>query len=300
MTRIYRGGPGVGMPTFAPISSMFRRWENVRDYAILALLLLVSLSFLLAKDYQAYRAARALSLEVSGPVDALFAQTGRYSRALQENTALRAETVQLATEVARLRAARRENESLRALVGFRDTLETGILPARVVSKDIARQENSLRINVGSSDGVRPGMPVMNERGLVGQVVLTSNNYSVVMSHQNTRFNVPAQIAELGRDGIVRWDGEQFDRLRMDYIVKTEPVEHGMLVTTSLVSANYPPGVPIGRVDSFFVARGQNHLVIYLDPSAPLSTVDLVYVVLSAPDEELLALEDVEIAQPRRR
>lgn len=279
---------------------MIRRWENVRDYGILALLVLVSLTFLLARNSEAYRAARALALEVTGPVDALYAHTGRYTRALAENAALRAETVELAAEVARLRAARRENERLRALVGFRDTVQTELLPARVVSKDIARQENTLRLNVGAAHGVRPGMPVINERGLVGQVVLVSRNFSIAMSHQNTRFNVPGQITELGRDGLVRWDGEVFDRLRMDFIVRTEPVERDMLVTTSLVSGNFPPGVPIGRVDSFFVARGQNHLVIFLEPSAPIATVDLVYVVLAAPDEELLALEAVEIAPPRRR
>lgn len=279
---------------------MFKRWENTRDYAILALLLLVSLTFLLARDHHSYRAARAMALEVTGPVDAVFAQSSRYARALRENTSLREETVHLAAEVARLRAAQRENERLRALVGFRDTLETEMIPARVVSKDIARQENTLRLNVGSSDGVVPGMPVIDERGLVGKVVLASANYSLVMSHQNTNFAVPAQIIELGRDGIVRWDGEVFDRLRMDYIVKTEPVERGMLVTTSLVSGNYPPGVPIGRVDSSHVARGQNHLVIYLEPSSQLATVDLVYVVLAPPDDELLALEGVQIVQPRRR
>jgi rod shape-determining protein MreC len=224
---------------------------------------------------------------------------GRFSRALEENASLREETVQLSAEVARLRAARRENERLRALVGFRDTIDGEMIPARVLSKEIARQDNRLTINVGAADGVSAGMPVLDERGLIGKVVLAGRNYSLVMPHQNTNFAVPAQITELGRDGIVRWDGQQFDRLVMEYVGKTEPVERGMLVSTSLVSRNYPPGVPIGRVDSVFAARGRNDLVIYLRPTASLSSVDLVYVVLNPLDDEFVAVESAQVGPVRR-
>lgn len=276
-----------------------RNWGAIRDYGVLALLLLISLTVLLAQDNNVFRTVRSVSLEVTGPIDGIYARAERYTRALQENASLRDETVQLSAEVARLRAARRENERLRALVGFRDTVETEMVPARVVSKDIARQDNRLTLNVGSRDGVQVGMPVIDERGLVGKVVFASGNYSLVMPHQNTSFAVPAQIAELGRDGIVRWDGQQFDRLMMEYVVKTEPVEPGMLVTTSLVSGNYPPGVPIGRVDSAFAAQGRNDLIIYIQPSAPLSSVDLVYVVLNPIDEELTEVQAVQFGARRR-
>jgi len=277
-----------------------RNWGSVRDFAILAVLLIASLTVLLAQDNNVYRAARGLALEVTGPVDGMYAQAGQYTRALRDNAQLREETVQLAAEVARLRAASRENDRLRALVGFRDTVETAMVPARVVSKDIARQDNMLTLNVGRTDGVQVGMPVIDERGLVGKVVFVSGNHSLVMPHQNTNFAVPAQITELGRDGIVRWDGQQFDRLLMEYVVKTEPVVRGMLVTTSLVSENYPPGVPIGRVDSVFAAQGRNDLIIYIDPAAPLATVDLVYVILSPVDEEVEELQAMRIGPRARR
>lgn len=276
-----------------------RNWGSIRDFAILVVLLVISLVVLLSQESEAYRAARGLALEVTGPINGVYARVGQFSRALEENASLRAETVQLSAEVSRLRAARRENERLRALVGFRDTIDAEMLPARVVSKDIARQDNRLTINVGTADGVSDGMPVLDERGLIGKVVLAGRNYSLVMPHQNTNFAVPAQITELGRDGIVRWDGQQFDRLVMEHVVKTEPVEPGMLISTSLVSRNYPPGVPIGRVDSVFAARGRNDLVIYLRPSASLSSVDVVYVVLNPLDDEFIAVESAQVGPARR-
>ncbi len=281
---------------------MFTRlWEKARDFVLLAFLLLVSLVVLLAQNNPFYRSARALSLEATAPVEGVFASAGRYASALDENEELRAESIDLAAEVARLREARRENERLRGMIGFRDTVAYAMVPARVVGKDIARQDNLLTINVGEADSVRAGMPVIDERGIIGRVVMTSARYSRVMPHQNTDFSVPAQLTELSRDGVVSWDGRQYDRLLMEYVVKTEPVEPGMLVATSGFSGTFPPGIPIGRVDSVLAAPGRNDLAIYLEPSAPLSSVDYVYVLLNTTDQERDALEAAELrAEGRRR
>lgn len=276
-----------------------RFWERFGDFIVFGLLIVVSLAALLAQSNPVYRSVRALALEVTAPVEAVYASSTRYTRALSENQALRSEAVQLSAEVARLRAARRENERLRGLIGFRDSVEYPMVPARVLRKDIARQDNLLTLNVGRTDSVRAGMPVLDERGMIGRVVLTSENYSLVMPHQNTDFSVPAQITELGRDGVVRWDGTQFDRLLMEYVVKTEPVEPGMLVATSEFSGTFPAGVPVGRVDSVFAARGRNDLVIYLEPAAPISTVDYVYVLLVPPDVERQELEATPVRTARR-
>jgi len=278
---------------------LLRFWERSRDFIVFGLLFIISLVALLAQSNPAYRSVRALALEVTAPVEGVYASTTRYTRALRDNESLRSEAVQLSAEVARLRAARRENERLRGLIGFRDTVDYPMVPARIVRKDIARQENLLTLNVGAAQGVADGMPVLDERGMIGRVVMTSANYSLVMPHQNTSFAVPAQIAELGRDGVVRWDGTQFDRLTMEHVVKTEPVEPGMLVTTSEFSGTFPAGVPVGRVDSVFAARGRNDLVIYLAPAAPLSTVDYVYVLLIRPDPEREELEATPVRAARR-
>ncbi|MEO0559960.1 MAG: rod shape-determining protein MreC, partial [Bacteroidota bacterium] len=193
--------------------------------------------------------------------------------------------------VARLREARAENATLRALVGFVDSLNAPRVVARVVAKDITQQANLLTLNVGASDAVEIGMPVINERGIVGKVISVSRNYAVVMPHQNTRFAVPATVDELGRNGVVRWDGDQFDRLVMEYVVKTEPVTRGMLIRTSPFSGVFPPGMPIGRVDTAFAAQGRNDYLIYLTPAAPIGEVGYVYVLLTRPDPEQAILED---------
>ena len=265
-------------------------WERSRDYIVFGALLLVGIVIFVGRNGPALRAARAASLTVTAPVEGAFERAAQFRRSLVENERLRDETAELSAEVARLREASAENAQLRALLQFPDTTNTRRVVARVVAKDITEQTNLLTIDAGARDSIEVGMPVINERGIVGRVVLTSDRYSVVMPHQNTQFRVPASIEALGREGVVRWDGASFDRLTMEYVVKTEPVEPGMLVVTSPFSGVFPAGVPVGRVDTAYAAAGRNDYVIHLDPAAPISEVGYVYVLLTRPDPEQAILE----------
>ncbi len=265
-------------------------WERTRDYVIFGALLLVGLVIFVGRNGPALRAARAASLAVTAPVEGVFERVARFRRSLTENERLRSETAVLSAEVAKLREASAENAQLRSLLQLADTTSVQRVVGRVVSKEITEQTNLLTIDVGARDSVEVGMPVINERGIVGRVILTSAHYSVVMPHQNTQFRVPGVVQELGREGVVRWDGTGFDRLTMEYVVKTEPVERGMLVTTSPFSGVFPAGIPIGRVDTAYAAPGRNDYVIHLTPAAPISEVGFVYVLLARPNPEQAILE----------
>lgn len=271
-------------------SATTRYWEKSRDFLIFGALLLASLAVLLGRDGPALRAARGAALTVTAPVEATFAGLTRYTDALGENERLRHTTAALAADVARLREARSEADRLRDLVGFGDSLGISRVAARVVGKDITRQSNFLTIDRGTRDSVEVGMPVVDERGVVGRVVLASANYAVVMPHQNTQFAIPATIDLLNQDGIVRWDGTAYDRLLMEFVPKTEPVVPGQLVVTSPYSDVFPPGLPVGVVDTAYAAAGRNDYVVYLRPAAPISQVRYVYVLRIRPDPEREALE----------
>lgn len=265
-------------------------WERSRDFVVVGALLLVALGLFVSRSGPALRTARSAALTVTAPVEGVYARVGRFRRSLGENERLRAETSSLAAEVARLREARSENAQLRSLLGIVDSTNTSRVVARVVSKDLTEQTNLLTIDVGRADSVEVGMPVVSEQGIVGKVVLVSEHYSVVMPHQNTQFRVPAVIDALGRDGVVRWDGARLDQLTMEYVVKTEPVRPGMLVTTSPYSDVFPAGLPIGRVDTAYAATGRNDYIIHLKPAASLSQVGFVYVLRVHPDPERAILE----------
>ena len=81
-----------------------------------------------------------------------------------------------------------------------------------------------------------------------------------------------------------------DVLVLENVVKTEPVEPGQLVVTSSSSVFFPPGYPIGRVDSVAKRPGENLLEIHLSPASPLNTADHAFVILHKPDPERAQME----------
>ena len=268
----------------------FRLWERIRDWVILTMLLLSAIVMMLAQNDPMLRGMRGVSLEVTSWVEARFAWVGQFFRALDENEILRRDNIDLSSQLARSREARLENERLKRLLAFRDGSIPPMVAARIVAKDIFGPDNFLLLDVGRADGVETGMAVVDDKGILGTVVLVSAHYSRVMPYLNTDFHVPAKIQPLQADGIVSWSGSRYDVLVLENVVKTEPVEPGQLVVTSSYSGVFPPGYLIGRVDSVDNRAGMNEWEIHLSPASPLNTAEHAFVILDKPDPERAQLE----------
>ena len=262
---------------------------QVRDWAILAVLLLISLVVMLNRNTTVTRSLRAISLQITSGLESQFARAGEFIRALEENGEIRDHNIVLSSQVARFREAELENERLKALLGLRDTLNVPMLAVRVIARDIHRQKNYLIIDAGSEEGIQRDMAVIDDHGILGKVILPGDEYSLVQSYLNTHFRVPGLIQPIEAFGIVRWDGTRLDRLVLEYVVRTEPVETGQLVVTA-GSSVFPSGIPIGTIDSVAVRSGENLLQITLEPATRIGSAKHAFVVLRAPDDELERLQ----------
>lgn len=269
-------------------------WEQIRDWLLLLVLLLTALVVMATQNQSLVRAVRAESIEWTARLESRLAWIGRYLRAVEVNDELRRQNIELSSEVARSRAVRTRNRELEGMLRLRDSSDIPLVAARIVTKDITRQRNFLTIDAGSRDSVEVGMPVVHERGIVGKVVLVSDNYARVMPYLNTDFRVPATIAPLDAEGIVRWEGDRLDRLLLQHVVKTEPVESGQEVVTNSHSGVFPPGRRIGTVDSVAVRPGRNELRVFLRPAVELYSITHVFVARTRPSPERVELEQQEL------
>jgi rod shape-determining protein MreC len=260
------------------------------DWVLAAALLLVSVSVMISLNQPLTRALRAQTLEITAQVESGFAWMGRYLRVLEENQELRRRNIELSSQVARTRSLRQRNQELERLLNLKDTSSAKLRAARIVTKDIFRQDNYLTVDVGRDDGVAEGMPVVHEGGIVGTITLVGADYARVMPYLNTDFRVPVSILPLGTEGIVRWPGDRYDRILLEHVVKTEPVEPGQKVVTSGHSGVFPPGRAVGTVDTAYTRPGRSELVIYLTPAVPLRNIDHAFVILRSPDEDRRSLE----------
>ncbi len=124
--------------------------------------------------------------------------------------------VEYADEAYRLREARLENIRLHGLLRMKETSTHRYLAAKVVGKNLTFLRDTLTLNVGASDSVRERMPVVNESGLVGLVVATTNSNAIVNILLNTDFRASVKIQRSRVDGILAWDG-------VDLLIKNIPV-----------------------------------------------------------------------------
>ncbi len=271
----------------------FRQWTRIRDWVLLLTLIGISVIVMVTENLTIVRTLRAASLEITGRVENSLSWIGRYFHALEENEILRAENIQLSSDLARSREADIENTRLRKLVGFVDTMTYHLEPARIIEKEITRQKNYLILNKGSVHGVKEDMGVLDERGILGKVVQVSENYSQVMSYLNMDFRVPAKIQPSQAQGIIKWEGVDRAELLLEHVIKTEVVTEGDLVVTSGFSSVFPPGYPIGKVVSVLPQTGKNQLLVQVQPSSQIDMVEHAFIVLEQPEEELIQLETSE-------
>lgn len=264
--------------------------SQIVDWVLLLGLLLLATSTMLSRNQSLNRALRAQALEATAQVESGFAWMAQYLRVLDENSELRRRNIELSSKVARTRSVRMRNQELQRLLNLKDTSSAPLRAARIVTKDIFQQENFLTLDVGKEAGVTEGMPVVHDKGIVGTVMLVSDEYARVMPYLNTDFRVPGTIRSLQAEGMVRWDGERHDRLLLEHVVKTEPVEPGQEVVTSGHSGVFPPGRPIGTVDSVDVRPGRSELLIYVEPAVSLDKIGHVFVILHSEDPERRELE----------
>lgn len=164
------------------------------------------------------------------------------------------------------------------------------IPATVVRLTVTRQTNHMTIDRGSDQGVRPEMAVISAGGVVGVVRDVSKNFATVLPLIHRKSSISARLREPGYLGALRWDGKNPQLLQLHDIPVHVPLQRGMEVETSGLSAMFPEGLTIGTVDDFEENTGENFHSITVRLNTDPRTLHTVYVVNNRMREEQLELE----------
>lgn len=266
-----------------------------KEYAVLAALLAASLTLLALNDNSQMKRLRSLATVTYGLLQEQVIFIPRYFSLESENELLRRENVQLADEANRLREAKLENIRLRRLLGLKEQVPFDLIAGDVVGKNLTLLRNTLTINIGKADGVKPLMPVIGDGGLVGLVVSVSEHYAIVNLLLNVDFRASAKIERSRVDGIIAWDGRH---LFLKNVAKTLDVKIGDVVITSSYSSAFPPDIRIGVVGEIEAQPGTLFKTIIVTPSVDFVKLEEVFVLTSVPDEERTELEHQDIQKPQ--
>lgn len=199
-----------------------------------------------------------------------------------ENEKLANENLLLHEEIERYKAAVASLDSVKIEGGYVYTL------ARVIKNSTNKQQNYIIINRGESDGIKVGMGVVTDNGVVGVVNATDRHYSQVISFLSAGQKVSAKIAKNGAFGPLAWEGHSVRKAHLSEIPAHTDVVVGDTISTSGFSTIYPPDIPLGKVTKVF----DNGVSIDLNMELfqNFSALQHVYVVSNTDEEEIRRLD----------
>lgn len=219
-------------------------WSNFKEYFILILLLVISFITLSLNNKTELQNVRAVAFGSFAFVSSVFSDIINTSSLRNENERLRFRNAELMLEVSKLRQYGIQNKELKGLVGLKDTINQPLIPAVIISKSLNQFQGSFTLNLGNEKGVKAGMPVLNDTGLIGIVYLVSENYSVVRTLKNVDLKITVKNERSRVDGVMRWNGSEFSIVN---VPKTYDFKAGDRVITSDLSSILPPAIPVGIV-----------------------------------------------------
>ena len=164
----------------------------------------------------------------------------------QRNAELEAEVAHLQTQVIELQQQVTETDILSALVDFaRANPEYSYKAATAIGRDPSPFLRYVIINAGSNDGIRRGMPVVTDRGLVGRVDAVTADAARVQLITDAASVVNVRLQNSNTDAqLVGWiTGD----LSLDMISQDVNVQVGDVILTSGLGGDYPPNLLVGQV-----------------------------------------------------
>ena len=130
-----------------------------------------------------------------------------------------------------------------------------LIPAKVVTNELDKQNNLLTIDKGDTDGVEEGMGVACGQGVVGVVLKTSSHYSIVIPILNVESSrISCAIRGHGYFGVLRWDGRDAGIAYVEDIPRHARFKRGDWVETNGYSSIFPAGVLVGQIREVYNSR----------------------------------------------
>lgn len=262
-------------------------WNQFREYLVLILLVIISLSLLTQNNNPQVQKVRALAFGSFASVTAIFYDLFNITQLKKENLALRELNAELMLQMSILREQGILNSELKGMLAMKDTISLPLMPANIVSKSLSITQNTITINAGINKGIKPGMPVISYRGLVGIAQSCSENFSIIRTIKNVDLKLTVKNEKNRLNGIMKWDGE---KLLIVDVPRTFDFDIGDRIVTSDISSIIPVPIPVGVVSKIEEDKSGLLNLIQINPFEEVLSVETVFVLMQVENVEKNNLE----------
>lgn len=197
------------------------------------------------------------------------AQIASRDNLLAENEKLKAEALLMQRRLQKLAALTEQNVRLRELLNSSALVDDRVLVGELIGVDPNPYTHRILIDKGERDGVFLGQPVLDARGLMGQVVEVMPYTSRVMLLTDTTHSIPVQVNRNGLRAIASGTGNP-ERLELRHVADTADIREGDLLVSSGLGQRFPTGYPVATVKEVIHDSGQPFAIVRAVPTAALN------------------------------
>lgn len=206
-------------------------------------------------------------------------QFGSRTELVAENEKLKTENLLLQGRLQKLAALTEQNVRLRELLNSSALVNEKVEVAELIGVDPNPFTHRIIINKGERDGVVLGQPVLDARGLMGQVVELMPYTSRVLLLTDTTHSIPVQVNRNGLRAIASGTGNP-ERLELRHVADTADIKEGDLLVSSGLGQRFPAGYPVATVKEVIHDSGQPFAIVRAVPTAALNRSRYMLLVFS--------------------
>lgn len=234
------------------------------------------------------RDALSLAQEYLGDVNRLRAENAELKRLETANAKALLQSEQIAAE----------NAQLRELMGARERTVVRSVIAEVLYDTRDVYTRRFVIDRGLQHQVLPGQPVIDARGVIGQVTRAFPLTAEVTALTDRHAMIPVQIVRTGQRSIA-FGGAEPGLLELRFLNAGSDLREGDALVTSGLDGIFPPGLPVGTVARVEpTASSSSFARVLVRPVAAAESSRMMLVLLV--DREALPPPPAEPAPDARR
>ena len=208
---------------------------------------------------------------------------------LQEsNAALENEILNLRSQLAEYKALVSDSSYVRQEQRFDYTL------ASVINNSTRHPRNYITINRGTNDGVRPGMGVVDQNGIVGIVNVAGPHTARVISIINETQHFSVKLKDTPYVGSLSWKGGDPGIAYMEEVPRHAQFHIGDTVVTSGFSTTFPYGINVGTVMNRVRMTDDNFYILKNRLASDFKTLSTVRVITDFYKAELDSLSTFDV------
>ena len=216
-------------------------------------------------------------------------QTKSEAQLRRENTAMQAELLQAQVRLQKIAELSAENTRLRGLLDTPLILDGRMEIAEVIGTDADPLRHIIVINRGSNNKLKVGQTVLDDMGIMGQIIDVYPHSSRVMLLSDKEHSLSVRLEYTGMRAIVSGTGD-LGRLKMEYVPTSANIKVGEKVYSSGLGQHFPVGYLVGTVSNVKRHNSGEFAQIDVTPAAQLAGGHHVVVLFS----DSLAMEQPHV------